>query len=165
MVRTLFENRADPASRSGLGHTPLHIAAMRGSFDSIPVLLEAGVPLDEVDYFKRSPLQIACLHGWSAKRFAESLKQNLPDGCLQNPTYYPPPKLSMFGGWLPGNFPVPTALSTGRCDFDVMGVADAKVFLYAYLSLQQPVIVRNTSSSHALKKLYNLWHRGRLARE
>ena len=165
MVRTLFENRADPASRSGLGHTPLHIAAMRGSFDSIPVLLEAGVPLDEVDYFKRSPLQIACLHGWSAKRFAESLKQNLPDGCLQNPTYYPPPKLSMFGGWLPGNFPVPTALSSGRCDFDVMGVADAKVFLYDYLSLQRPVIVRNASSSHALKKLYNLWHRGRLARE
>jgi len=166
MVRTLLDNRADPTSRTGLGHTSLHIAAMRGTFDVIPVLLKAGVPSDEVDYFKRSPLKIACLHRWSVEKFAESLKQNLPEDCLQNPIYHPPPKLSMFGGWLPrGNYPVPSALSLEGCDFDVMSVADAKVFLYDYLSLQRPVIVRNASNAHSMKKLYYLWHRSRLARE
>ena len=165
MVRALLESKADPLSRTGLAHTSLHIAAMRGSFDIIPILLEAGAPPDEADYFKRSPMKVACLQRWSAKRFAHALGRDLPEDCLQDPIYYPPPRLSTYGGWLPSSFALPKALTSERCDFDVMSGPDAELFLYDYLSLQRPVLVRNATNIPSMKKLHHLWHRNRLGNE
>ena len=165
MIQLLLQNRADPVSRTGLAHTSLHIAAMKGSYDAIRPLLEGGVPLDEVDYFKRSPLKVACLHRWPARLFSAALGRELPQGCIQAPAYQPPPRLLAYGGWFPGSMALPDSLVSERCDFDMAGELTAEAFLYDYLSLQRPVLVRNATSIHNMKKLHNLWHRNKIANE
>jgi tetratricopeptide (TPR) repeat protein len=164
-LNSLLRSKADPQSRTVLAHTSLHIAAMRGGFGITLPLIQAGLKSTEVDYFNRTALQVACLHGWSAEGMAKALNQNLPHGCPVKPIYHPPPKLSTYGGWLPNSFTLPKALVTERCDFDVLAVPDVRSFTYDYLALQRPVLIRNATSIHSMKKLYQLWQRSKFKQE
>ena len=165
MVRHLLRKKADPLSRTVLAHTSLHVAAMRGSFNVVFTLLQAGLSANEVDYFNRTALKVACLHNWSAEGLARALDHKLPAKCVEKPIYHPPPRLSMYGGWLSSAFVLPQDLTSERCDFDVLSVSDAKTFVFDYLSLQRPVLVRNATSIHVMKKLYQLWKRNKFVNE
>ena len=165
MVDTLLGARADPQSRTVLAHTSLHIAAMRGTFDPTETLLQAGLKSSEVDYFNRTALHVACLHGWSAQGMAETLRTSLPHGCPIKPLYHPPPKLSTYGGWPASGFTLPKELVSERCDFDVLSVPDVQTFVFDYLALQRPVLIRNATNVHSMKKLYHLWHQSKFRQE
>lgn len=164
-INTLLGARADPQSRTVLAHTSLHVAAMRGTFDIAPALTQAGLKSSEVDYFNRTALHVACLHGWSAAGMAQALNQRLPRGCPIEPLHHPPPKLSTYGGWLPNSFVLPRALTTERCDFDIMSTPDVQRFVFDYLALQRPVLIRNATNIHTMKRLHQLWQRSKLKQE
>lgn len=165
MVRSLLKKNADPLSRTVLAHTSLHVAAMRGTFNVIPPLIKAGLKTSEVDYFNRTPLQVACLHRWSAEGMARALGQRLPENCPQEALYHPPPRLSTYGGWLSNSFALPQDLTSERCDFDVLSTSDVQTFVFNYLTLQRPVLVRNATSVHVMKRLHQLWQRNKFVNE
>lgn len=165
MVHHLLRKKADPLSRTILAHTSLHVVAMRGTFDVVSALIKVGLRASEVDYFNRTPLQVACLHRWSAEGLARALGQKLPEKCPQEPIYHPPPRLSMYGGWLSSSFALPQDLTSERCDFDVLSVSDAQTFVFDYLALQRPVLVRNATSIHVMKRLHQLWQRSKFVNE
>ena len=166
VVDTLLAARADPQSRTVLAHTSLHVAAMRGTYEVAPPLLQAGLNSSDVDYFNRTALHVACLHSWSAEGMAQALNQRLPHGCPVKPLYHPPPKLSTYGGWLSsGGIELPKELTSERCDFDVLSVPDVQAFTFDYLALQRPVLIRNATGIHSMKKLYQLWHRSKFKQE
>ncbi len=164
-VSTLLEARADPQSRTVLAHTSLHVAAMRGTFEPVETLLQAGLKSSEVDYFNRTALHIACLHRWSAQGLAKALREGLPHECPIKPLYHPPPKLSTYGGWPASGFVLPKKLTSERCDFDVLSVPDIQTFVFDYLALQRPVLIRNATGVHSMKKLYHLWQRSKFGQE
>lgn len=164
-LNNLLRAKADPQSRTVLAHTSLHVAAMRGTFDVALPLTQAGLKVSEADYFNRTALHVACLHGWSAAGMADALQQRLPQGCPVRPVYHPPPRLSTYGGWLPTSVPLPRALLEERCDFDILAVQDVQAFVFDYLALQRPVLVRNASSIHSAKRLHQLWQRSKLKAE
>lgn len=164
-LNNLLSARADPQSRTVLAHTSLHIAAMRGAFDVVLPLIQAGLKSSDGDYFNRTALRVACLHGWSAEGMANALNQPLPHGCPIKPIYHPPPKLSTYGGWLSNSFDLPKALVAERCDFDVLAVPDIQSFVFDYLALQRPVLIRNATGLHSMKKLYQLWQRSKFKQE
>ena len=166
IINLLLKSKADPQSRTVLAHTALHVAAMRGTYNTVPTLVQSGLKPSEVDYFNRTALHIACMHGWSVKGMAEALgQQELPPDCPFKPVYHPPPKLSMYGGWLSSSLPLPKELTTERCDFDVLNISDIRTFIFDYLALQRPVLIRNATSIHSMKKLHNLWQRSKFEQE
>lgn len=165
MITTLLNAKADPQSRTVLAHTALHVAAMRGSFDIATPLLQAGLNSSEVDYFNRTALHIACLHRWSAEGMAEALEQKLPHNCPIKSIYHPPPKLSTYGGWASSGLSLPNELTAERCDIDVLSVSDVQTFVFDYLALQRPVLIRNATGVHSMKKLYHLWQRSKFKQE
>ncbi len=165
IVSVLLENKADPLSRTILAHTSLHVAAMRGTSSSTPLITQGGLRLNEVDYFNRTALHISCLHGWSAKGMADILGMQLPSGCPHKPIYLPPPKLSTYGGWLPSGWTLPKRLTEERCDFDVISHSDIQTFVFDYLSLQRPVLIRNATNIHIMKRLHQLWQRNKFEHE
>ena len=165
VVNILLKNRADPQSRTVLAHTSLHVAAMKGTFDVISPIIQGGLKPDEVDYFNRTALHVACMHGWSAVGMAESLGQKLPLNCPPRPVYRPPPKLLSYGGWLSSSLTLPKELTSERCDFDVLGTTDIQTFVFDYLALQRPVIIRNATSIHSMKRLHQLWQRNKFMHE
>lgn len=167
IVRALLAARSDPQARTVLAHTSLHVAAMRGSYDVAKPLIQAGLNASEVDYFNRTALHVACLHRWSAKGMAKALNQQLPQGCPIPPLYHPPPKLSTRGGWSSSDaaLSLPPELTSERCDFDVLGTSDVQAFTFDYLALQRPVLIRNATSIHSMKRLHQLWHRSKFKQE
>lgn len=62
VIQQLMECNADPSTRTVLAHTALHIAAMQGNYEIVPLFLDAGMSPGSVDYFNRTAIQIACLH-------------------------------------------------------------------------------------------------------
>lgn len=165
MVRHLLSKKADPLSRTVLAHTSLHVVAMRGTYDLVYPLVQAGLTANEVDYFNRTALKVACLHMWSAESLAKSLGSKIPAGCLKKLTYHPPPRLSAYGGWLSSTLALPRHLTYERCDFSVLSVSDAQTFVFDYLALQRPVLIRNATNMHSMRKLHQLWHRNKFASE
>lgn len=165
VLNNLLTVKADPQSRTVLAHTSLHIAAMRGSFDIALPLLQAGLTTNDVDYFNRTALHVACLHGWSAQGMATALSIRLPHGCPIKPVYHQPAKLPTYGGWLSSGFKLPKALVSERCDFDVLSFPDIETFVFDYLALQRPVLIRNATNIHSMKKIHQLWQRNRFKQE
>ena len=165
MVNLLLEKKADPLSRTMLAHTSLHVVAMRGTFDVISPLLQAGLSMDEVDYVNRTALQVACLHRWSAEGLARALDIRLPADCHQGPLYHRPPLLITYGGWLSTTLSLPQDLTNEQCDFDVLSGSDAQTFVFDYLSLLRPVLIRNATSIHSMKRFYQLWQRNKFVSE
>lgn len=165
-VGGLLASRADPQSRTVLAHTALHVAAMRGTYKDVALpLTQAGLKSSEVDYFNRTAMHVACLHGWSAKGMADALTQQLPSGCPVRPIYHPPLKLSTYGGWKQTSITLPSSLTIEGCDFDVLSVPDVQTFVFDYLALQRPVLIRNATGVHSMKKLHQLWHRSKFKHE
>ena len=166
LVKQLLKYHADPQTRTVIAHTSLHIAALRGSYDVVEPLLQAGLKSSDKDYFNRTALQVACLHRWSAEGMAKVLHTRLPHLCPSPVVYSPPPKLCPQGGWLSSGVPLPTELTKERCDFDVMTQSeDVNRFVFDYLALQRPVLIRNATNSHLLRKVYQTWQRNKFELE
>lgn len=165
ILRQLIGHHADPQARTVLAHTSLHVAAMRGSYEIVLPLIQAGLRASDVDYFNRTALQVACLQRWTAGGMAEALSTRLPHNCLSEVKYLPPVKHSFHGGWLGSGIILPQELTREQCDFDVLASSDVDSFLYDYLALQRPVIIRNATNSHELKTLFHTWQRNRFEQE
>ena len=163
LMHQLLRHNADPQTRTVLGHTSLHVIAMRGSHDVTLPLLQAGLRKGDRDYRNRTALDVACLHRWSAEALASALNTQLPHGCLFSPLQYSPPvKPIIQGGWLGSGVVLPSELTAERCDFDVVASLDANQFLSQYLSLQRPVLVRDAAAgSPDIKALFHAWQRNR----
>lgn len=154
-----------PQSRTALGHTSLHVAAMKGNYDIIKLLIDAGLSLNEKDYRQKTALDIACSHRWTAERFSVALgKKHLPHNCLKAIPYHPPEKHSQ-GGWNDSPFELPTLLTEDKCGFDVVMDISSEDFLYEYLTLQRPVIIRNAVKSKLMKSLLRKWQRDQFIKE
>lgn len=165
LISRLLNLNADPQTRTTVGHTSLHVAAIRGSYEVVPSLLQSGVQAGDQDYFNRTALDVACLHRWSAAGMAHVLGTRMSDNCPSAPLYAPPIRL-MQGGWLGSGSVLPSALTNERCDIDVMGTpTNDTSFIYDYLSLGRPVLVRNASNSHVMKELYQRWQRVKMEGE
>ena len=165
VVEQLLKHNADPEVRNYLAHTSLHIAAIRGSYEVVSPLIQSGIKASEVDYFNRTALQLACMHRWSARPMAETLQVNLPRGCPVEVKYEPPPKHSFQGGWLTSGIHLPHSLTRERCDFDVIPNTDVEQFLFDYLALQRPVLIRGGGSGQEMKPFLTAMMRNKLEQE
>ena len=166
IVQQLIHHNADYQVRTVLAHTSLHIAAIRGSYGIVLPLIQAGLSPGEVDYFNRTAMQVACLHRWTAGGMAEALKVSMPHGCPSKLKYTPPPKHSAQGGWLGSGVALPASLARERCDIDVIPHdADVQQFLFDYLALQRPVLVRGAANTPEMKAFFTAWQRNKLEHE
>jgi len=161
----LSHSQDGPQSRTALWHTSLHIAAMKGNYDIVKPLIEAGLSPKEQDLLNQTALDVACSHRWTAEKFTAALgKTKLPSNCLKKVPYHPPVKHSQ-GGWNNSPFDIPDTLTEEKCDFDVVSDISNEDFLYQYLSLQRPVIVRNVLNSKNAKNLFRKWQRQQFVKE
>lgn len=165
IIKQLLATETDPQSRTVLAQTALHVAAIRGSYDIVEPVLNAGLTISDEDYFNRTALQVACLHRWSAVGMARALQQELPHGCPNKLLYSPPPKLHMQGGWLGSGISLPQSLTRERCNIDVMAEPDVLAFVFDYLALQRPVLIRNATNNHQMKSLFHTWQRNKFELE
>ncbi len=165
IIKQILEIDPDPQSKTVLAHTPLHVAAIRGSYSIVEPMLNAGLKVSDKDYFNRTVLKIACLQRWSAKGMAQALGEILPSDCPSTPLYSPPPKLHSQGGWLGSKIRLPKELTREKCDIDVLSASDVDTFVFDYLALQRPVLIRNATNSHQMKNLYQRWQRNKFEQE
>lgn len=166
VVQQLILHNADPQVHTVLAHTSLHIAAIRGSYDIVLPMIQAGLKPSEVDYFNRTAMQVACLHRWSAGAMAQALQIGMPQGCPVRLKYVSPAKHSSQGGWLASGVTLPTSLTSERCDFDVIPhTADVQQFLFDYLALQRPVLLRGAGSGPEMKTFTTSLLRNKLEQE
>ena len=154
-----------PQSRTALGHTSLHIAAIKGNYGIIQALIDVGLSLEEKDVRQKTALDVACSQRWTAENFSAALgRKNLPHNCLKKIPYHLPEKHSQ-GGWNDSPFELPTLLTNDDCGFDVVKDISDEDFLYEYLTLQRPVIVRNAVKSKIMKNLLRKWQRSQFVKE
>lgn len=166
IMQQLITLNADPQVRTVLAHTCLHIAAIRGSFDIVLPMLQVGLKPGEVDYFNRTAMNVACLQRWSAKPMAEALQIPLPQDCPAKLRYIPPTKPISHGGWLASGVTLPTTLTKERCDIDVIApTVDVQEFLFDYLALQRPVLIRGAGSKAEMKAFSTSLLRNKLEQE
>ena len=166
VMQLLMSHGADAQVRTVLAHTSLHIAAIRGTYDVVQPMIQAGLKPSEVDYFNRTAMQVACLHRWSARLMAEALQTDMPEGCPAELEYTPPAKHSSQGGWLASGVSLPASLTSERCDFDVIPhTTDVQQFLYNYLALQRPVLIRGAGSGPEMKPFTTSLLRNKLEHE
>ena len=154
-----------PQSQTALGHTSLHIAAIKGNYDIVQPLINAGLSTEEKDFRQKTAMDVACSQRWTAEKFSATLgRKSLPDNCLKKVPYQPPEKYSQ-GGWNDSPFELPTSLTEDKCGFDVVKDINDEEFLYEYLTLQRPVIVRNAMKSKVMKNLLRKWQRDQFVKE
>ena len=166
IMHKLISHSADPQVRTVLAHTSLHIAATRGSYDIVLPMIQAGLKPSEVDYFNRTAMQVACLHRWSAESMAKALQVNMPRGCPAKLKYVTPAKHDSQGGWLSSGVALPKDLTNERCDFDVIPhTADVQQFLFDYLALQRPVLIRGAGGGSEMKPFSTSLLRNKLEQE
>ena len=166
IILQLIRKNADHQVRTVLAHTSLHIAAIRGSYDIVLPLMQAGLKPNEVDYFNRTALQVACLHRWSAEGMTKALKVNVPYNCPEKLQYVAPPKHSTQGGWLGSGLALPPRLTADGCSIDVISHnTDVQRFLFDYLALQRPVLVRGAANTPQMKAFLTSFQRNRLEQE
>ena len=166
IILQLIRKNADHQVRTVLAHTSLHIAAIRGSYDIVLPLMQAGLKPNEVDYFNRTALQVSCLHRWSAEGMAKALKANIPYNCPERLRYIAPQKHSTQGGWLGSGLALPPGLTASGCSIDVISHdTDVQHFLFDYLALQRPVLVRGAANTPEMKAFLTSFQRNRLEQE
>ena len=154
-----------PQSQTALGHTSLHVAAIKGNYDIVQPLLNAGLSIEEKDFRQKTVMDVACSQRWTAEKFSAMLgRKKLPDNCLKKIPCYPPEKRSQ-GGWNDSPFELPAELTNEDCGFDVVMDINEEDFLYEYLTLQRPVIIRNAAKPKVIKKLLRKWQRDQFIKE
>jgi len=92
---------------------------------------------------------------------AKVLSVPLPPGCPSAVVYVQPHKQISHGGWLDSGVTLPNRLTQEQCDFDVITASDTESFLFEYLALQRPVLVRNATNSHEMGTLLQTWQRNK----
>jgi tetratricopeptide (TPR) repeat protein len=167
ILHHILSARADANARTAMGHTALHIAAMKGSTQVVLPLIQAGLRPNIQDAFNRTAMDIACGNRWFTAEFAKALNVKIPSGCLSRPLYVPRLKEGFkSGGWLPSSIKLPHKLVEEKCDFDVIGYTSTpEELIINYLSLQKPVLVRNATNSKVMKKLFNSWQRVKMEKQ
>lgn len=167
LVQQILTARANSEARTAMGLTSLHMAAIRGSYHAVLPLIQTGLQVNSSDGLNRTAMDVACLQRWSAANISRVLRIQLPNGCPIKPTYLPPLEQGFkHGGWLGSGAILPAELTEERCDFDVIGyTADTETLLLNYLALQRPVVVRNATNHHQMKRLFQLWQRNKMAKE
>ena len=165
LISQFLSLHADPQTRTTVGHTSLHVVAMRGTYDVVPALLQAGVRSGDRDYFNRTAMDVACLHRWSMAGMSRATGSKVPPNCPSPPPYAPPLHPIMQGGWLGSGSVLPSPLTNERCDIDVMATPNITSFIFDYLSLGRPVLVRNASNSHVMREFYQRYQRVKMEAE
>lgn len=160
ILHQVLTGKADVQSKTGMGLTALHVAAIAGSTAVVEMLVQAGLKQSSLDSFNRSALDVACYQHWPSTMMARCLKTQLPTGCPPPPLYLPPSKGFKSGGWLPSAITLPLLLTVERCDIDIIGyTASSDELLLDYLSLQRPVVIRNATNRQSLRNLFRHWQR------
>ena len=160
ILKEMLAVGADPLAKTELGHNVLHILTMHGGYSALSSLRNAGLVLDDTDYFNRTALDIACLQGqWSAEPLVQALGMQLPPNCPSKPVFHQGGQSVSNGGWLPSHVALPPELTDNRCDFDAVVDLTAESFLYDYLILQRPVLVRNALNSSLVSSFLQRWER------
>lgn len=160
IVKEMLAIGADPLARTELGHTILHILTMHGRYSAAHGLKDAGLVPSDTDYFNRTALDIACLQGqWSAEPLVQALGMLLPPNCPRKAIFHQGRRSVSNGGWLPSHVALPSELTENRCDFDAVVDLTAESFLYDYLILQRPVLVRNALNSSIVQRFLQRWER------
>ena len=160
IIKEMLAIGADPLARTELGHTILHILTMHGRYSTAHGLRDAGLVPSDTDYFNRTALDIACLQGqWSAEPLVRALGMLLPQNCPRKAIFHQGRRSVSNGGWLPSHVALPSELTENRCDFDAVVDLTAESFLYDYLMLQRPVLVRNALNSSLVQGFLHRWER------
>lgn len=160
LVEEMLAIGADPLAKTELGHTLLHILTMHARYSAAPGLTDAGLVPSDADYFNRTALDIACLQGrWSAEPLVQALGMQLPPNCPRKAIFHQGKRSVTNGGWLPSHVALPSELTENRCDFDAVVDLTAESFLYNYLILQRPVLVRNALNSTLVQRFLQRWER------
>lgn len=167
ILHQVLKGRADVQSRTAMGLTALHIAAIKGSSSIVLPLVQANLKPHVKDAMNRTALDLACMNRWYAKQFAKALKVSIPPGCPVKPIYLPPlQEGSKTGGWMTSGIALPHDLTNEKCDIEVIGYnARAEELIAGYLTISRPVLIRNASSSQSMKRLYHVWQRSKLEKE
>ena len=160
LVKEMLAIGADPQARTELGHTMLHILTMNGRYSTASALTDAGLLPNDTDVFNRTALDVACLQGkWSAEPLVQALGMQLPRNCPRKTIFHQGGRSVTNGGWLPSHVALPTELTENRCDFDAVAELTAESFLYDYLILQRPVLIRNALNSTIVQRFLQRWER------
>ena len=150
LVEEMLRLTADQFMKTELKQNAFHLIAMNGNYNLIPVLLEAGINFDDRDFFNRTPVDIACLQGqWSTRPLVEYVGLDLPPNCPKKPQYHQGITLGN-GGWYSSHVSLPDTLVKEGCDIDVVVDLPAERFLYEYLVIQKPVLIRNAWNTTAM---------------
>ena len=171
ILQAVLDAKPDPLATTTLEQTALHIATTRGSVEVVPALIFGGVPQEAKDRKGRTALDIACYHPWAdavAERFGISASKMCAKVWGGSPTKPPPAGLNLpwpptgavGGGWLSPH--VGDVATTGSCGFDVRTFADgfnADTFLFDYLMLQRPLLVRGALVGQSWDALRLRWGR------
>ena len=168
VLHQILKANADVQARTAMGHTSLHVAAMKGSTHVVLPLLQAGLKASTSDALNRTAVDVACDNRWFADEFSKAIQVQMPFGCGGPPTHYMPRLKEGFstGGWLPSGVQLPGKLTSEKCDIDVIGYeATAEQLVLHYLSLQKPVLIRNAANSKSMKKLFTAWQRDKLEKQ
>ena len=151
-VEAVLDLKPDLRAATTLGHTALHVAVMSGSLAVIPLLTSAGVPTDVKDRVGRTAMDVACAHGWVVEEVArllgtgtglhtaacEKAWQSAPRTTL---TAWPT-AAEVGGGWGSAPRGHTQQQSQQTCGIDVRADMTADEFLFSYLAIQRPVLVR-----------------------
>lgn len=176
ILQAVLDAKPDLFAVTTLQQTALHIAATRGSVDVVAALIFNGVPQDAEDRKGRTAKDVACYHPW-ADNFASRFGTSASEMCSKvwgGSSTRPPPlgasirqptaeSVGVGGGWLSSPHRRYARGSTqSRCDFDVRTVGDgfdADTFLFDYLMLQRPVLVRGALKGSTWDELRRRWSR------
>lgn len=169
ILHQVLKGHPDIQSRTAMGLTSLHIAAITGSSSVMLPLIQGNLKHHTKDALNRTALDLACLNGWYYKEFANALKVSVPHtGCPVKPNYLPPleDNISKSGGWYTSGIALPMELTNDRCDIEVIGYnTTPEELITQYLSISRPVLIRNATNSKVMKKLHQLWQRNKLVKE
>eukprot|EP00051_Salpingoeca_urceolata_P020597 m.310840 g.310840 ORF g.310840 m.310840 type:complete len:345 (-) comp19648_c5_seq4:262-1296(-) len=132
------------------------IAAMRGTFDIIPTLLQKGVPLHLKDKLGRTAADVACEHTDRAQVL----------GALGLPHYECPenvyagtndaPITHIGGGW----YSTLQSFDAQGCDIDVRHDLSVEDFFIEYLSIKKPVLIKPAANTESgFRRIKEKWSR------
>lgn len=159
ILQQFLSSKADIQGRTYIGLTAWHVVAMRGYHSLSQPIIAAGLNPDELDYYNRSALDVACLHRWSMAEFSNLMRRD-DMNCSLIPMYDSKPGRYPDGSFLHAVLELPTSLTSERCDFDVRLGLTPEEFLRDYLSIQRPVLIRNATGNWA--GLKTKWQRHNL---
>lgn len=126
----------------------------------------AGVSKEAKDRKGRTVIDIACMHRYAAANVTGQFGGSPEEHCNPKhliPTTAPLPTKSL----APAGWRKPKGLSgtppESHCDFDVRTDLSVEEFLFDYLALQRPLLIRSATKGTKWDRLRRAWSRKQLA--